>query len=161
MEQRDERSEIEIVYDPRTLESDLPIRKAAALTVCNTEGKVLIVRRSQIVDEFKGAWSLPSSFIDTNDENIAKTIQERLRSWLDLEVVDICLIGKRMGIRPKWRLLMHLFLAESTAEPSLQTDKYDSYKWVDGVDYFSQFRYEKLGECTKAYLDYMNSIRSA
>lgn len=151
--------QIEVVYDPMALKSQLPVRNAAAMVVYNQEGKVLIVRRGLQVDEFKGAWSLPSSFIETHDENIAKTLQEKLQSWLSIEVANIRLIGKRMGIRPKWRLLMHLYLADIVNDPIIQTPKYDAFRWVDGLGYFSGFQYDKMGECTKAYLDHLNSTQ--
>lgn len=158
MVQHNKQIEIGTAYDPKALTSTLPIRKAAALVVHSANNKVLVVRRSQIVDEFKGVWSLPSSFIDNHDENIAITIQERLKLWLDLDITNMRLVGKRMGIRPRWRLLMYLFLAESINEPAIQTNKYDAFKWVMGPEYFSQFNNKKLGECTKAYLDYVDAI---
>ncbi len=156
---------INVIYDKKAEESSLPIRKAAAIVVRNNQNKVLIVRRSNVVEEFKGVWSFPSVFIADNDDNIPKTLTERLENWLVLKVGHTKMIGKRMGIRPDWHLLMHLFLAEKFNDPVIHTDKYNAIKWVDGQEYFSRFRYDKLGECTKAYLDYaqrnqgdMNSI---
>ena len=146
---------IEVIYDPRSLTSSLPIRKAAAIAVSNNDQKVLIVRRSNIVEEFKGVWSFPSVFIEDDDDDILGTITKRLMDWLALEIIDVKLAGKRMGIRPKWRLLMHLFVARNLNEPVIQTEKYDAFNWVDGQVFFSQFRYNRLGECTKAYLDYL------
>ncbi len=148
---------IETIYDPRAADSTLPIRKAAAIAISNEQGQVLIVRRSNVVDEFKGAWSFPSTFV-SDSEDVWKKLQDRLKEWLSLQVSDVQLIGKQMGIRPQWRLLMHLFLAKCINDPVIQTVKYDSFQWVNGTEFFSQFQLDGLGECAKAYLDYEKKL---
>jgi ADP-ribose pyrophosphatase YjhB (NUDIX family) len=147
---------IPVIYDHRAQDSALPIQRAAAVVVYHHSNQVLLARRSSSVDEFKGVWSFPSSFIPNTepDERIPEILTSKLKEWFGLEISALELIGKRMGIRPQWRLLMFLYRAEAQSDPVLQTPKYDLVRWVAGGKYFSQFEFEALGECAKTYLDY-------
>ena len=112
--------------------------------------------RSQIVGEFKGVWSLPSKFIPemVNEQQMAKILLQCLQEWFSISVSDIELVGRRMGLRKEWKLLMHLFKTQINFIPKLSTDKYDDIQWVDGSNFFAQYNYDSLGDCAKAYLYY-------
>lgn len=146
-----------IIFDINTKKSTLAIRNAAAIVIYNKQGKVFLARRSQIVEEFKGVWSLPSKFIENNNtkKQMEDVLKLHLHQWFKIEISNISMIGRRMALRPKWKLLMHLFKADLINTASLSTNKYDLIDWVDGKTYFSQFNYSSLGDCAKSYLDYL------
>ena len=89
-----------ITYDLKAQVSLLPIRRAAEIAICNRERQVLLVRRSNEVDEFKGTWSFPSTFIeDTVDDNhIHNVLRACLERWLALSTNDTRLV-RRPAIR--------------------------------------------------------------
>lgn len=143
--------------DPEASGSNLPIRRSAAIAIANPDGQVLMLKRSEWVDEFKGVWSFPSTFVTNNiqDDQLVSFLLERIAGWMDLHVENIVLVARRMGIRPRWRLLMHLYTGFSRTAPILHSEKYESYQWVDGERFLSQFEYVRLGECAKSYLDFV------
>ncbi len=147
-------SDIKIFVTPEAKNSKLPLKRAISVAIFNPQQKILIARRSQMVGEFKGVWSLPSKFIEENEDSL-EVLKFYIDLWFKLEIENIKLVGKRVALRPKWKLEMNLFVANSIKRPHLSTEKYDEIKWVKGVDYFSQFRFETLGDCSKSFLDYM------
>ena len=146
----------EIVYASDVTESTLPVRSAAAIVIYNEERKILLAKRSQFVGEFKGVWSLPSKFIPekVNENQTAKILSQSLQEWFSIPLDETALVGRRMALRKEWRLLMHLFKTQINFTPKLSTDKYEDLKWVDGTTFFSQYNYDTLGDCAKAYLHY-------
>jgi len=148
-------SDIKIFITPEAKNSKLPLKHAISIAIFNPQQEILIAIRSQNVGEFKGVWSLPSKFIEEKDNSL-ETLKYYINLWFKLEIKETKLIRKRIAIRPKWRLEMNLFLANTTKRPCLNTKKYDEVKWVKGVDYFSHFKYESLGDCAKSFLNYMN-----
>lgn len=138
--------------------SGLPLRLAAAVVVSNPERQVLLARRSRMVDEYAGMWSFPSTFIDggTPDGQIALILAGKVGSWLGLDLPSLELLKVRHGIRAAWRLRMYLYGAVSWQVPLLRTAKYDAVQWVDGPAFFRRFNPVILGDCSKAYLEYLD-----
>jgi hypothetical protein len=151
---------IPLIYDSNAIHSNLPITRAIAIVITNPYGLVMMLKRSEKVDEFKGAWSFPSTFIpsDIDDGQSISYLLKRIYSWMDINIENPHQIARRMGLRPKWRLLMFLYMGFSTTiSPTLHSDKYDSYQWVDGGNFLGQYEYSQLGECAKSYLDFVHN----
>lgn len=139
--------------------NNLPTRRVAAIAIFNSQNLVLMVQRSDKVDEFRRAWSFPSCFIDDDvaDNQIEAFLLSKIHNWLRVETHDVCLAIKRMGVRSRWNLLMHLYIGATSSTPSLQTEKYTDYRWLDGEKFLKQFDYASLGDCSKAYLEYLST----
>ncbi len=149
---------IPTVVGPEADDPRLPIRMAAAIAFHNVDRTVLIARRNpDFVDEFKGAWSIPSAFID-QEHDAASHIADKLSAWFNIRASGLRLVGKRMALRKEWRLLMLLFVCDSDQQYSAvvsRTSKYDAVQWVDGKQFFCRFSKGHLGDCAKLYLDYL------
>ena len=141
--------------------SRLPLRRAAAVVISNRERQVLLARRNQMVEEFPGVWSFPSTFIDTvtPDRQIQVVMAGKVDSWFKLKLPSMDLLKIHHGIRPEWRLDMYLYGSVSSQIPLLRTAKYDAVQWVDGPVFFGQFNPISLGDCSKAYLEYLDERR--
>lgn len=151
---------IPLLYDSNAINSNLPITRAIAIVITNPDGLVMMLKRSQKVDEFKGAWSFPSTFIPSNidDDQSISFLLERIYGWMDINIENPHPIARRMGIRPKWRLLMFLYMGYSnTTSPIIHSDKYESCQWVDGRNFLGQYEYSHLGDCAKSYLDFVHN----
>jgi hypothetical protein len=57
---------------------------------------------------------------------------------------------------PNSRLDMYLYGSVSWQIPLLRTAKYDAVQWVDSPVFFRQFNPITLGDCSKAYLEYLD-----
>jgi hypothetical protein len=138
--------------------SGLPLRLAAAVAISDPEGQVLLVRRGPMVDEFPGKWSFPSAFVDggASHSEVPSILAGKIDSWLGLDLPSLKLLKIRDGVRPGWRLRMHLYGAVSKQTPRIQTPKYDAIMWVDGQVYFRHLEFAHLGDCSKAYLEYLD-----
>lgn len=136
----------------------LPLRRAAAVVISNPEQQVFLARRSRMVDEYPGAWSFPSTFIDasTPDGQIQVVMAGKVDSWFGLKLPSMELLKVHQGIRPAWRLDMYLYGSASWRIPLLGTAKYDAFQWVDGPVFFRQFNPITLGDCSKAYLEHLD-----
>jgi hypothetical protein len=70
---------IPLLYDSKAIHSKLPITRAIAIVITNPSGLVMMLKRSDKVDEFKGAWSFPSTFIPKDiddDQSISFLLEE-------------------------------------------------------------------------------------
>jgi hypothetical protein len=141
---------------PDTPDGPLPIRHAAAIVVHDVKGLVLIGRRNHALEEFGGVWSFPSIFVE-QEADCASTLAARLDEWFAMRVANMRPAGQLLGMRPRWRLMMHLFTADAINGPVLRTEKYDRIDWVDGVAFFGRLQPEKLGECARAYLAFVRN----
>lgn len=141
-----------------TTSPGLTLRLAAAVAISNDEGQVLLVRRGRIVDEYAGKWSFPSTFIDADTPfaEIPLIIAAKVDSWLGLNLATLELLKVHHGVRAAWRLRMYLYGAVSWQTPLLRTAKYDAAQWVDGPAFFRQLNRITLGDCSKAYLEYLD-----
>jgi|SRR5450759_5124267 ADP-ribose pyrophosphatase YjhB (NUDIX family) len=141
-----------------TASRGLPLRLAAAVVISNPEHQVLLARRSRMVDEYAGMWSFPSSFIETGTpgDQIPRIMAGKVASWLGLSLPSLELLKVRDGIRAAWRLRMYLYGAVSLQAPLLLTAKYDAVRWVDGPAFFRHCDPVTLGDCSKAYLEYLD-----
>jgi len=119
-----------------------------------------MVRRSAALDEYPGAWSFPSAFIesDVSALRICDVLATKVSAWLGLELADLELLRVHDGLRPAWRLRMYLYGVETTGTPSIRIPKYDGYRWVDGSVVFLQ-KGAAEGDCTKAYVDYLKDCQ--
>ena len=132
------------------------IKCAAAVALHGAHDQILVARRSDAVDEFKGCWSLPSKFYPEGDSEI-KILSESLLKWFRIGSTDWKLIGERTAERPAWMLRMRVYSANAVGEAKLDSWKYDAVKWVDGEEFFGRSKYSELGDCAKTYLDFLKS----
>lgn len=141
-----------------TASTRLPLRRAAAVVISNPERQVLLARRTRLVDEYPGVWSFPSTFIDadTPDDQIQVVMAAKVDSWFGLKLPSVELLRVRRGMRAAWRLDMYLYGSVSWQIPLLRTAKYNAVQWVDGPVFFRQFNPSTLGDCSKAYLEYLD-----
>lgn len=111
-----------------------------------------------MVDEYPGAWSFPSVFIDTDtlDSQIPGVMAGKIYSWFGLNLSHMELLKVHHGVRAAWRLDMFLYGSTSGQIPLLRTAKYDAVQWVDGPGFFRQVNPVNLGDCSRAYLEYLD-----
>jgi hypothetical protein len=111
-----------------------------------------------MLDEYPEAWSFPSTFIDADAPNdqIQVVMAGKVDSWFGLKLPSMELLRLHHGIRAAWRLDMYLYRSVSRQIPLLRTAKYDAVQWVDGPVFFRQFDPIALGDCSKAYLEYLD-----
>jgi ADP-ribose pyrophosphatase YjhB (NUDIX family) len=138
-------------------------RLAAAVVIPNEEGEVLFAKRNL---RLGGVWSLPSTFMrDQNDQDALRRLQSNVRDALGIGINEIELIGKRMGNRGTWQLLMHLYFALSyTGVPTdtgiiheeTNMPKYTEFGFFDPVSFLlgqhaEGFRLNGAGDCTRSF----------
>ena len=136
----------------------MKVRRAVAVALHNNQGMILVARRSQLVDEFKGDWSLPSRFYESEQSDVV-TLQASLLDWFQIRSESWRLIGERLAKRPPWELSMRVYSAVALSEPALDGWKYDAAKWVNGRQFFGRADYSLLGDCAKTYLDHANKVK--
>ena len=146
-------------FNPDVVNSELPLKLAASIAIFNKEGMVLIAKRAEWVSEFKGVWSLPSKFIQNSDSNqMNQTIQSHIQNWFSIKLPLPHLAVRRIAARKHWNLQMNLFISKTNDIPVIQTNKYTDFAWVDGKQFFSQIPFQKLGDCAKCYLQFIENI---
>src|SRR5689334_675967 len=108
--------------------SELPVRNAAAVVLYDETRAVLIARRSPTLDEFPGVWSFPSVY-ERVGAPLWESLAQMLGGELNLAVTAGRLVFRRGGLRPRWRIVMHLFEAYRASGPAVVGSKYDAVRW--------------------------------
>jgi hypothetical protein len=145
-----------IVYEDVAGRSSLPVRSAAAVVIHNEARHVLIARRNISVEEFPGVWSFPSAY-EYNGRDAVDRLCTMVEEEFSLKLSGARLIARRMAARPRWRILMHLYLADYIGVPRISGKKYDCIRWIDGQHILAMPGAGKMGDCMKAYRDWQNA----
>ena len=153
------------VYHSKT-DPDLPTKYAVAVVVMNENGQVLFAKRNP---HLGNTWSLPSSFIDKEDDpNMIKRLASDVESFLGIKLIDAKTIGKRMGYRVEsdgetWQLLMHVVFATAYSGQPHETEtihetglpKYTEFGFFDPKAFLTgqagEFELKGSGDCTKCF----------
>ncbi len=144
----------------------LPTKYAVSVVIMNEKGEVLFAKRNP---HEGGQWSLPSSFIDVEDDPEAMNIlSNKMEASLGVKLNAVELIGKRMGYRGEigaapWQLLMHVVFAKSYSGQPYQTGivhesgmpKYTEFGFFNPKEFLTgkvgSFDLDTAGDCTSCF----------
>jgi ADP-ribose pyrophosphatase YjhB (NUDIX family) len=132
-------------------------RKAISLVFWDKE-KVLVLRRSELKESFPGAWSIPSTYIHS-DETLQETANRLAKRKLNIE--DVVLSEVPLGISPivdrgEYDFVMTDYLVKNySGNITFNTEEYTEMRWVTPVELLQLINVEnggQMGECTRVFL---------
>lgn len=110
---------------------DKPIKHAVSVVIKDNKNRTLFALRSPNKSEFPLFWSLPSHFVNA-EENFEETIIRIGRNKLGVNLEPIKLLNEGHGERPEFILFMHVFAAKIVkGNPCLNSDDFIELKWSE------------------------------
>jgi 8-oxo-dGTP pyrophosphatase MutT (NUDIX family) len=113
----------------------------ATSLLINSEGKLLILKRSKIVKTYKGLWGGVAGYIEENEKPYETAIKE-IKEEVGLKKEDISLI-KQMDpiiftdfyeqIRYDWKIFVFLFKKKKKSKIKIDWE-HSEYRWISPSD---------------------------
>lgn len=137
---------------------DLPFRLVVNAVVADTDGRVLLLRRSPRSSANPGRWELPGGKVD-DGEHFDDALRREVREETGLEIAlggPIGVAGQRLSDRTAIHLVMG---AASTGDDLQLSDEHDASVWthpsrfpeLDLANWFAEFL-ERDGHHLEEYL---------
>lgn len=137
---------------------NMKTKYAAALIIPNSEGKILLPRRSKDVI-FPGVISLPSVSFD-KDADPKQELREALKKRLGIEVEVMQEIGTKKGIQGNTYLELTDYQGKITGgELNPNPDYYSEAEYMNPLEFFKGKNIQKQGFCTQILIDKFAEVK--
>lgn len=142
----------QMINSPHTAGSSKPWTLAVRAVIHDDQGRMLLLRRSQVCRNFVGCWEWPGGKLDTG-EDFESAVKRETRGETSLEVEITGIAGVTHSEAPATHFVMLCLETRVVGGGLRLSEEHDQYAWVAPVDF------QKLpfaGQVEEFMLEYSN-----
>jgi len=127
-------------------------KRAASAIIFDNEGRVLLAKRAPTKQPFPNTWSLPSTYIE-QDQEFSYSLMDAVRRKLTIDIIIEKFLDFKVDMQEDYMLHMNDYIARITKGiPTPNGNDYTEVKYVNPGPYFAGHDRNKMGFCLQVLL---------